>query len=204
MVFSALTVALSMSAMVLFPNYFLRSFAYAGVAVVVLAAAAAIVITPAAIVLLGPRLDALDVRRLIRRALRRPATPAARPIQCSFWYRTTHFVMRHAIAVSVTLIAVLMLLGAPFLSVKWGFPDDRVLPATASSRQVGDLLRDEFAVNPVSNVTVVIPEMSADATRDLSAYAAHCRGWQTSRRFRRRPARSSTVTGPDHQRRRPA
>jgi putative drug exporter of the RND superfamily len=171
-VFSALTVALSMSTMVLFPNYFLRSFAYAGVAVVVLAAAAAIVIAPAAIMLLGPRLDALDLRRLIRRALRRSATPTARPIQCSFWYRTTHFVMRHAIAVSVTLIAVLMLLGAPFLSAKWGFPDDRVLPSTASSRQVGDLLRDDFTANPVSNVTVVIPAMPIDATRDLSAYAA--------------------------------
>lgn len=114
-VFSALTVALSMSAMVLFPMYFLRSFAYAGVAVVVLAAVAAIVITPAAIVLLGPRLNAFDVRRLIRRALRRQATPAARPVEHSLWYRTTHFVMRHAMAVSVTLIAVLMLLGAPFL-----------------------------------------------------------------------------------------
>ena len=98
--------------------------------------------------------------------------PAPRPIQGLFWYRTTHFVMRHAIAVSVTLIAVLMLLGAPFLSVRWGFVDDRVLPATASSRQVGDLLRDEFAVNPMSNVTVVIPTMSAEATRDLGAYAA--------------------------------
>jgi putative drug exporter of the RND superfamily len=171
-VFSALTVALSMSAMVLFPNYFLRSFAFAGVAVVVLAAAAAIVIAPAAIMVLGPRLDALDVRRLIRRALRRPATPTVRPIQRSFWYRTTHFVMRHAIAVSVTLITILMLLGAPFLSAKWGFPDDRVLPPTASSRQVGDLLRDDFAVNPVSDVTVVIPEVPADATRDLGAYAA--------------------------------
>ena len=171
-VFSALTVALSMSTMVLFPNYFLRSFAYAGLAVVVLAAAAAIVIAPAAIVVLGPRLDALDVRRLIRRARRRPTTLAPRPIQGLFWYRTTHFVMRHAIAVSVTLIAVLMLLGAPFLSVRWGFVDDRVLPATASSRQVGDLLRDEFAVNPMSNVTVVILTMSAEATRDVGAYAA--------------------------------
>ena len=171
-VFSALTVALSMSALVLFPSFYLRSFAYAGVAVVVLAAMAAIVITPAAIVLLGHRLDALDVRRLIRRAVRRSATPAVRPIERSFWYRTTHFVMSHAVAVSMTLIAVLMLLGAPFLGVKWGFPDDRVLPATASSRQVGDLLRDEFAVNPMSNVTVVIPEMSADSSRELGTYAA--------------------------------
>jgi RND superfamily putative drug exporter len=53
---------------VLFPMlYFLRSFAYAGIALVVLAAGAAIVITPAVIVLLGPRLDALDVRNLVRR-----------------------------------------------------------------------------------------------------------------------------------------
>ena len=171
-VFSALTVALSMSALVLFPNFYLRSFAYAGVAAVVLAATAAIVITPAAIAVLGHRLDALDVRRLIRRAARRSTTPTVRPIERSVWYRTTHFVMSHAIAVSVTLIAVLMLLGAPFLGVKWGFPDDRVLPATASSRQVGDLLCDEFAVNPVSNVTVVIPEMPADSSRELGTYAA--------------------------------
>jgi putative drug exporter of the RND superfamily len=171
-VFSALTVALSMSALVLFPNFYLRSFAYAGVAAVVLAATAAIVITPAAIAVLGHRLDALDVRRLIRRAARRSTTPTVRNIERSVWYRTTQFVMSHAIAVSVTLIAVLMLLGAPFLGVKWGFPDDRVLPATASSRQVGDLLRDEFAVNPVSNVTVVIPEMSADSSRELGTYAA--------------------------------
>ena len=75
----------------------------------------------------------------------------------------------------MTLIAVLMLLGAPFLGVKWGFPDDRVLPATASSRQVGDLLRDEFAVNPMSNVTVVIPEMSADSSRELGLMPRNCR-----------------------------
>ena len=129
--FSALTVALSMSAMALFPMYFLRSFAYAGVAVVSLAAAAAIVVTPAVIVLLGRRLDALDVRKLIRRALGRPPTLAARPIGQSFWYRTAHAVMRNAVAVSVVLISVLLMLGAPFLGVKWGFPDDRVLPAAA-------------------------------------------------------------------------
>ena len=74
--FSATTVALSMAAMVLFPMYFLKSFAYAGVATVAFVALAAIVVTPAAIVLLGPRLDALDVRRLVRRILR-PARPGA-------------------------------------------------------------------------------------------------------------------------------
>jgi putative drug exporter of the RND superfamily len=171
-VFSALTVALSMSAMILFPNYFLRSFAYAGVAVVVLACAAAIVIAPAAIVLLGPRLDDWDVRRLIRRVLRRSPTLPVRPVERSFWYRTTHFVMRHAIAVSVTIVAVLLALGVPFLGVKWGYPDDRVLPTTANSRQAGDLLRDDFTVNPVNNVTVVVPDAAAVATPELGRYAA--------------------------------
>ena len=70
--FSAMTVALSMVAMVLFPMYFLKSFAYAGIAVVAFAAVAAVVVAPAAIVLLGDRLDSLDVRRLLRRVLGRP------------------------------------------------------------------------------------------------------------------------------------
>ncbi len=66
--FSAVTVALSMSATVAFPMYFLKSFAYAGVATVAFVATASIVVTPAAIVLLGPRLDALNVRKLFRRS----------------------------------------------------------------------------------------------------------------------------------------
>ncbi|UQA90710.1 MMPL family transporter [Streptomyces halobius] len=64
--FSALTVALSLSALLVFPLYFLRSFAYAGVAVVALAAFAAVVVLPAVLGVLGPRIDALDVRRLFR------------------------------------------------------------------------------------------------------------------------------------------
>ena len=76
--FSAMTVALSMSVMALFPMYFLKSFAYAGVAVVALAAVAAIVVTPAAIALLGPRLDSLECHRLLRRLLRRPEPVPAR------------------------------------------------------------------------------------------------------------------------------
>ena len=52
--FSATTVALSMAAMVLFPMYFLKSFAYGGIATVAFAAMAAVVVTPAVIVLLAP------------------------------------------------------------------------------------------------------------------------------------------------------
>ena len=111
--FSAMTVALSMSAMVLFPMYFLKSFAYAGVAVVAFAAVAAIVVTPAAIALLGERLDSLDVRRLVRRLLRRPE-PVPRPVEQTFFYRLAKFVMRRAIPIGLAVVALLVALGMPF------------------------------------------------------------------------------------------
>src|SRR6478609_2008893 len=169
--FSALTVALSMVAMVLFPMYFLKSFAYAGIAVVSFAAVAAIVVAPAAIVLLGDRLDALDTRRLFRSMLGRPE-PVRKPVEQMFWYRSTKFVMRRSIPVGVAIVALLLLLGAPFLGIKWGFPDDRVLPQSLSARQVGDELRNDFAVDSSSNVTVVLPDAAGVPPSELDRYAA--------------------------------
>ncbi|MCV7285959.1 MMPL family transporter [Mycolicibacterium wolinskyi] len=169
--FSAMTVALSMVAMVLFPMYFLKSFAYAGIAVVALAALAAIVVAPAAIVLLGDRLDAYDVRRFARRVLGRPE-PVRKPIEETFWYRMTKRVMRRSIPVGVAIIALLLMLGAPFLGIKWGFPDDRVLPQSASARQVGDQMRDDFAVDSATNVTVVLPDVTKVAPNELEQYAS--------------------------------
>lgn len=169
--FSALTVALSMIAMVLFPMYFLQSFAYAGIAVVVFAALAAIVVAPAAIVLAGDRLDSLDVRRLVRRVLGRPE-PVPKPIEHMFWYRSTKFVMRRSIPIAIAVVALLLLLGTPFLGAKWGFPDDRVLPQSSSARQVGDELREDFAVDSATNVVVVLPDAQGLTPEGLDGYAA--------------------------------
>jgi putative drug exporter of the RND superfamily len=169
--FSAVTVALSMSATVAFPMYFLKSFAYAGVATVAFVATASIVITPAAIVLLGPRLDALDVRRLARRVLGRP-DPVHKPVEELFWYRSSKFVMRRWAPIGAAVIALLVLLGLPFFSVKWGFPDDRVLPRSASSHQVGDQLRDDFAHDSATAVPVVVPDARGLSPADLDRYAA--------------------------------
>ena len=52
--FSATTVAVSLAALLVFPLYFLKSFAYAGIAVVVLAAIGAVVVLPAILAALGP------------------------------------------------------------------------------------------------------------------------------------------------------
>jgi RND superfamily putative drug exporter len=169
--FAATTVGLSMSVMVLFPMYFLKSFAYAGVATVAFVAVAAIVVTPAAIVLLGPRLDALDVRKLGRRILGRP-DPVRKPVEQLFWYRSTKFVTRRAIPIGLAVVALLLMLGLPFLGVKWGMPDDRVLPTSASAHAVGDQLRHDFADDSATAVSVVVPDVRGVRPGDLSRYAA--------------------------------
>ena len=89
---------------------------------------------------------------LARRLLGR-SEPVPSPVEQTFWYRSTKFVMRHAIPVGLAIIALLLVLGAPFLGVKWGFPDDRVLPQSLSARQVGDSLRTDFAVDSATDVT---------------------------------------------------
>ena len=99
------------------------------------AAAASVTVTPAAIVLLGDRVDSLDLRRGIRRMLGRPQ-PAQQAIRQTFWYGWTKAAMRHTLPISLVTIAVLLVLGAPFLGVKWGYPDDRVLPTSASAREI--------------------------------------------------------------------
>ncbi|MFZ1178561.1 MAG: MMPL family transporter, partial [Mycobacterium sp.] len=169
--FSATTVALSMAAMILFPMYFLKSFAYAGIATVGFAALAAVVVTPAAIVVMGDRLDSLDVRRLARRLLRRPE-PVPRPIEQEFWYRSTKVVVRRAAPIGLAVIALLLLLGTPFLGVRWGLPDDRVLPKSASAHQVGDQLRNDFANNSATAVSVVVPDANGVGPTDMERYAA--------------------------------
>lgn len=169
--FSAVTVALSLAALVVFPMYFLRSFAYAGIATVAFAAAAAVIVTPAVIVLLGDRLDSFDLRKLARRVLRRPE-PRPRPVTEQFWYRSTKFVMRRAVAVGAAIVALLVFLGLPFLRIEFGNPDDRVLPKSASAHQVGDQLRNDFASDFSNGLSVVVPDTAGTAPADLDRYAA--------------------------------
>ncbi|MCT9076475.1 MMPL family transporter [Streptomyces fulvoviolaceus] len=147
--FSALTVAVSLAAMLLFPQYFLRSFAYAGIAVVLLAAAAALILLPAALVLLGHRVNSLDLRRLFRRS-GRPA-----PSEGTGWARTATLVMRRAPFFALGTTAVLVLLGLPFLGVKFGTADDRQLPSSAESHVVQQHIRDGFPGNPGGGLDVL-------------------------------------------------
>jgi len=175
--FSSLTVGLSLAAMMVFPFYFLRSFAYAGIAVVAVAALGATVVLPALLSVLGRRVDAWDVRPLWRqRPGRDNNADAGRggggEVGGGFWRRLALAVMRRPVAFGLGVLAILVVLGSPFLSVRFGLPDDRVLPASASAHEVGDVLRGDFSQDAADAVTIVLPHVDRAAAGQLSSYAA--------------------------------
>ncbi|MFD3486021.1 MMPL family transporter [Streptomyces sp. NPDC058665] len=164
--FSALTVAVSLAAMMVFPQYFLRSFAYAGIAVVLLAAAAALILLPAALMLLGHRINSLDLRGLFTRVRKRSApgdatADGSRPGAAKAgeagrgWGRAAALVMRRAPLFAVGTATALVLLGLPFLGVKFGTADDRQLPTSAESRVVQEDIRSGFSGSPGGGLEVL-------------------------------------------------
>jgi len=160
--FSAVTVAASLIALLVFPMYFLRSFAFAGAAVVGVAALAAVTTLPAVLAVLGPRLERLSIRRRRRTG----GAPGG-----GFWHRLAGGVMRRPVRSATAVIVVLLVLGAPFLGVKFGYPDDRVLPQGAVTRKSADVIRAEFASQEQAGVGVVARGLPADDPR-LAGYAA--------------------------------
>ncbi len=155
---SALTVAVSLAALLVFPLVFLRSFAYAGIAVTALAGLAAVIVLPAVLVLLGHRVNALTVwKRSIR------------PAEEGFWYRTTTIVMRRPWPFATIALGVLLVLSSPFLHLHLGTADDRVLPPGNHTRQVDETVRRDLGDSELGAVTVVASRTSVVGNADARA-----------------------------------
>ncbi|MFC5749731.1 MMPL family transporter [Actinomadura rugatobispora] len=154
MAYSAVTVSLSLAALLLFPFTILRSIAYGGIAVTVLAAVGSLVVLPAVLVLLGERVNGLAIPGPWRAG--RPARPDAAP---GPWFRIATAVMRRPLSVAIPTALLLLALGSPFLDVRFGTFDDRLLPPEAPAAQAANQLRRDFdARDSVAATTVVLPE----------------------------------------------
>jgi RND superfamily putative drug exporter len=159
--FSGLTVAISLSALLVFPMYFLRSFAYAGIAVVALASLGALVFLPSLLATIGPRIDRWKLLS------RNPKEGDGA------WHRIATFVMRRPLPIAISVVTVLLLLGTPFLGAEFGLPDDRVLPESASSRQVQDQIRTNFFSLEASSLSVLVVEAGPGGTKRNSAVSRY-------------------------------
>ncbi len=158
-VFSGATVVAALAVLLIFPLYFLRSFAYAGIGVVLISMAAAVVVLPALLAVLGRRVNS---GRLPWARNREPSTAAP------FWGRLAGQAMRRPALIAIPVLAVLMLVALPLRHVQFGTPDDRVLPATTQSRAVGDVLREDFTGNSATALNVV-----TDGPLDRAALTAY-------------------------------
>ncbi|MGW9087244.1 MMPL family transporter [Streptomyces yangpuensis] len=164
-VFSAATVSAALATLLVFPPYFLRSFAYAGIAVVVIAAVSAVTVLPALLALLGKRVNAWAVPR--RRQVH--AGSSSR-----FWEGLARIVVRRPLLAALPVVGLLALLAGPFAHAGFATPDDRALPAGSAARQTGDLVRGAFDMKGAGALTVVTtgtasPSAREDHARKLSA-----------------------------------
>ncbi len=169
-VFSATTVALSVLALLAFPMMFLRSIAYACIGVILLATVCALVVLPAMLRLLGPRIDSLNVRRLLPSRFGRHARAATRAEKDGFWFRSSRLVMRRPVLTGGAVLLLAVVLAAPFGAIRLSSSDDRSLPTTIESRSVGDVVRSEFPAQATAAMDVIV-EGSPTADQ-LDGYAA--------------------------------
>src|SRR4029077_14518151 len=85
------------------------------------------------------------------------------------WHRLATAVMRRPLVIGAAIIALLLVLGAPFLGVHFGQPEARALPAAASTRVTSDVLTKDFRSGESNALSVVAPAGGGDAA--ITAYA---------------------------------
>jgi len=170
--FSGLTVAISLLSLMVFPQAFLKSMGLGGTAAVLVAMLTSVTILPAMLALLGERVNSLSLFGLVRRVLRIPASTPRTSAQDhhGFWYRMSSFVMRHPGKVLIATLIPLVIVGLPFLRVKLSVADHRSLPEGAESRVVGERLESDFPYNETLPIQVLVrSDEPALGPRSLSA-----------------------------------
>ena len=155
---SGAAVAVALAALLIFPQYFLRSFAYAGIAVSALAVVGALTAMPALLAILGKNVNRLKVRR-----------GDLTPKDDGAWARIARFVMRYPWPVLLGTTAVLVVMALPALGAVFGQVDERALPANNPAAQAGAVLREQFPSNAASPFDIVLRQPSSSA--EVQAFA---------------------------------
>ena len=166
--FSSLTVSAALASLLVFPQRFLYSMGLGGALVALFAALISLTVLPAVLTLLGNRVNAGAPKFLQRRA-----EADARPDEHGFWYRLSRFVMRRPLPVATLSALFLIILGLPFLQIKFNTVDPTVLPDTASAHQAYDQVSTEF---PPYHETPIWIDVEGGGPKAAAEVAAQVRG----------------------------
>ncbi len=162
--FSASIVAAVLLSMLVFNQYFLRSFAYAGVAVVAVTAIGALVPLPAALLLLGDRIDKWSLRR--KRPQKEPEN--------RLWGKIAALSLRRPVVLGLIAVAMFVIAAVPLTSMQVNVPDERVLPSSSEARQATETIKSQFpgAGEQEGALAVTASRWSGDTGgNDLASYA---------------------------------
>jgi RND superfamily putative drug exporter len=155
--FSGITVAVVLSSLAFFPQYFLQSFALGGVVVVALSVAGALIALPAMLAMLGDRVNKL---RLGRKKTEIKTTDDG------FWGSTARFVMRRPLAISLVALIGLGSLMTLSSNIQFGQVDDRVLPQSSNAVVANNVIRERFSGREASPVEILVKGASSEDVLD--------------------------------------
>jgi uncharacterized membrane protein YdfJ with MMPL/SSD domain len=161
--FSALTIAAAAGSLTVFKINFLWSMGVAGIIVALTACVVALTVLPAVLRLLGRRVNSLAPRRWQQQVMSASGTSG-------FWYRFSHFVMRHPIQLAALSAALLIALGLPFAGIRFNSVDQTALPATSDARVVSDTLIRDYGKPTGASLTIVV-EAPPSAAADVQSFA---------------------------------
>jgi trehalose monomycolate/heme transporter len=165
--FSGLTVGISLASLLLFPQTFFRSMGFGGMAAVVIGMVAAVGLLPAVLGMLGEHVNAWRVP-----GIRGPGAEK----QHGFWSRIAHAVMRRPVLVATGVVVVLAVLASLFLRAGFGGVDYRMLPEDVPSRQVAESLETDFPDRDRQEATVVVTGADPSAVEAYAASASQVEG----------------------------
>ena len=154
---SGLTVAITLASLLFFPQYFLHSFAYAGVAVSLLAVIGALTALPAVLALLGQRVNKFKVLK-----------GDLAPKDTGAWAAIARFVMKYPWPIFLAASALLIVMAVPAFQATLGQIDERALPADHPAVIASEVLREKFPDQRAAPFDVILIQ-----PRDASAVEAY-------------------------------
>jgi len=180
--FSAVILVASSVPLLLFPQGFLKSITYAIIASVMLAAVLSITVLAAALAILGPNVDALGVRTLLRvpffrnwkpmrvyltwLAEKTQKTKTREEVEKGFWGKLVNRVMKRPVAFAAPIVIMLILLVIPLGQLALGGISEKYLPPDNSVRQAQEEFDKIFPGFRTEPLTLVIESDNGQPVTD--------------------------------------
>ena len=181
-VFSAVIIVASSVPLLLFPQGFLKSITYAIIASVMLAAILSITVLAAALAILGPNVDALGVRTLLRvpflrnwkpmnwwltwLAEKTQKTKTREEVEKGFWGKLVNRVMKRPAAFAIPIIIFMIILIIPLGQLSLAGISEKYLPPDNSVRQAQEEFDRTFPGFRTEPLTMVIESTNGAPVTD--------------------------------------